>query len=96
MCTTELSPHQHIVFNPKYDLPSYLQTGLNKLEIQVLLILEVAIKFGITFIITNAAQGWVELSSKRFMPKVFELIKKHEIKIISARTMYEKEFPHQY
>ena len=43
---------------------------------------------------TNAAEGWVELSAKRFLPKVnMEL---PGIEIISARTRYESLYPRNY
>ena len=49
---------------------------------------------GKVYIVTNAAQGWVELSAKRFLPKVnSELV---DIEIISARTKYEKLYPKNY
>ena len=41
-------------------------------------------------IITNAEQGWVERSSERHLPKVREYLIRHNIKIISARSQYEK------
>jgi len=47
------------------------------------------------FIITNAADGWVELSSERFLPKVHKIIK-NDVKIVSARTKFERLFPHNY
>jgi hypothetical protein len=46
-------------------------------------------------IITNAADGWVELSSERFLPKVGRVIKEG-VRIISARSKFEKLFPHNY
>ena len=48
---------------------------------------------GKTYIITNAAQGWVELSAQKFMPSVFEFLLTEDITVISARTMFEKELP---
>ena len=48
-----------------------------------------------TFIITNAAEGWVEMSGQRFLPRVCEEIKK-DVTIISARTKFEKLYPHDY
>jgi hypothetical protein len=46
---------------------------------------------GKTYIVTNAAEGWVELSAKRFLPKVYkELLA--DVVIISARTRYEKKY----
>ena len=47
------------------------------------------------FIITNAAEGWVQMSSVRFLPKVAEVISR-EVTIISARAKFEKQFPHNY
>jgi len=46
-------------------------------------------KLGMVFIITNAADGWVELSSSRFLPKVHEVIKS-DVRIVSARSKYER------
>lgn len=46
------------------------------------------------YIVTNAAQGWVELSAKRFLPQVNAELK--DIEIISARTRYEKLYPRNY
>ena len=54
-------------------------------------ILTLSIDAGKTFIITNAAEGWVEFSAQRFLPKVAPLLAK--ITIISARTKYESYFP---
>ena len=52
-------------------------------------------KFGKVYIVTNAAQGWVELSAHRFLPKVFQEIQT-DITIISARARYEKLYPRNY
>jgi hypothetical protein len=52
---------------------------------------------GPTYIITNAGQGWVELSSGRFFPKLYkELImnsRQNGINVISARAHFEKIMP---
>lgn len=48
-----------------------------------------------TFIITNAAEGWVQMSAKRFLPRTAIEIKS-DITIISARTKFEKLYPHDY
>ena len=55
-------------------------------------LLEVSKRNGKVMIITNAAEGWVELSANRFMPLTNQIIKK-DIEIISARTRYERELP---
>jgi hypothetical protein len=48
-----------------------------------------------TFIITNAAEGWVQMSSARFMPRTAAELKS-DVTIISARTKFEKLYPHDY
>lgn len=52
-------------------------------------------KFGRVYIITNAAETWVEISAARFLPRVFEELKT-DITIISARSKYEKLYPRNY
>ena len=54
--------------------------------------LELAVKYGRVYIITNAAEGWVEFSCQKFMPEVLPILEK--ITIISARAKYESHFPH--
>ncbi len=54
------------------------------------LCLKESANYGETYIITNAAQGWVEFSSKTFMPSVSKVIEECKIKVISARSLYEK------
>jgi hypothetical protein len=61
------------------------------LEESVLKLMNMAIKSGDTYIITNAAPGWVEYSSQRFYPEVFKLLK--SVNIISARGQFEKLIP---
>ena len=53
--------------------------------------LELAVKYGKVYIITNAAEGWVEFSCHKFMPEVFPVLDK--VQIISARAKYESKFP---
>jgi hypothetical protein len=48
-------------------------------------------KHGRVYIITNAAEGWVEFSCRKFFPTVFPLLAL--ITIISARARFEREFP---
>ena len=56
-----------------------------------------SLRYGKTYIITNAGAGWVELSSARFMPKLYkELLmnaKSNGVNILSARSLFEKEIP---
>jgi hypothetical protein len=48
-----------------------------------------------TYIITNAAKGWVEFSSQLLMPKIHKVMEENKVKIISARSDFEKKFPGQ-
>jgi hypothetical protein len=61
------------------------------LESSVYKILEMAINKGDTYIVTNAAPGWVEYSTKTFYPKVKRLL--NNITIVSARGAFEKIHP---
>ena len=53
--------------------------------------LEQAVALGRVYIITNACEGWVQFSCKKFMPEVLPVLSK--ITIISARAKYEKKYP---
>lgn len=72
--------------------------ALRMLEQRVLTLLKSAIQLGTLLIITNAGDGWVELSSSRFLPAVGDFLNTHykDIKIISARARYietYRQFP---
>lgn len=43
-------------------------------------------------IITNSDEGWVKYSAKKFVPRLLPCLENY--KIISARTLYEKFYPH--
>jgi hypothetical protein len=58
-------------------------------------LLHISKSSGQVLIITNAAEGWVELSAQRFMPLTCKVLKK-DIEIVSARTRFERELPRQY
>ena len=55
-----------------------------------------AVKYGRVLIVTNASEGWVELSCKRFMPSIYALFT--SFTIISAREYYETQTssPHKW
>jgi len=48
---------------------------------------------GTVCIVTNAETGWVELSARKFVPKVLNYL--HKVKIVSARSKFEPFFPKQ-
>lgn len=50
--------------------------------------------YGKTYIVTNAAEGWVQLSAKRFLPKTLHELQ--NVQVISARTKFDKLYPGQY
>lgn len=64
---------------------------LRRLEDSVEKVLRIASSLGKTYIITNAAGGWVEYSSQMYMPKVYDALA--DVKVISARERYERDFP---
>ncbi len=89
LCTSYLTPTG--VFNEDFELSEKDKERITKLENYVLRILDLAISKGDTYIITNAAPGWVEYSAERFYPEVFKILNK--VTIVSARGEYEKLYP---
>lgn len=63
---------------------------LRILESRVLSLLKTAVALGTVLIVTNAGDGWVELSSSRFLPAVRAFLEANykSVKIISARARY--------
>jgi hypothetical protein len=51
--------------------------------------LELAATLGRVVIVTNAEQGWVELTSSLFIPSVYGFITSNHIEIVSARSRFE-------
>ena len=89
-CTSMLSPYGYFDDNMRID--EVQMNAIAQLEELVYKLLSKTISKGDTYIITNSEEGWVEYSSERFFPRIFkDLIPK--IKIISARELYEKQFP---
>jgi len=52
------------------------------------LTLQTALEIGKVVIVTNAAKGWIEMSSARFTPSLVSLLK--TIDMVSARSHFEK------
>jgi len=67
------------------------QAQFQKLEEHAMLCLNSASKCGHVLIITNAEQGWVEYSAKRFMPRLLPIVQNMDV--VSARSSYEKFYP---
>jgi len=75
------------------DIPAEILATLKPLDDASAKLLVRAVGYGDTFIITNSAEGWVQYSSKLFMPKTHDVIVEKKIKVISARTDYESQYP---
>jgi hypothetical protein len=75
------------------DIPAEILATLKPLDESAAKLLAKSITYGDTFIITNAAEGWVQYSSKLFLPKTHEVLVEKNIRIISARSGYEELFP---
>lgn len=95
LCTTFLAPHQHLIYEPNLRFPPTLQKRLSELDDVAFDLISKSKKYGKVYIVTNAAEGWVQLSAHRFLPKVFQEIQT-DITIISARARYEKLYPRNY
>ena len=44
-------------------------------------------------IVTNAETGWVEMSGKRFVPRILDAVQRMQLPVISARSTYEARYP---
>ena len=99
MASTFLSPYQSRILEPsvRKRLPKQAQQQLDQLQELGIKLLKKSVSLAKTYIITNAGQGWVELSSGRFLPKLYREIVQHSkqngVNIISARALFEKEMP---
>jgi len=56
-------------------------------------LLQMAMYFGHTLIVTNSEHGWVEYSCRKWMPELLPIL--HNVRVISARSQFEREFPGQ-
>lgn len=88
LCTTYLNPNGYYCDDP---VPLAAWEMLAKLEEASCKILDDCLKYGKVYIITNAAEGWVQFSSEKYMPKIIKYLSK--VTVISARSNYEHKFP---
>lgn len=92
MCTTFITPTGYFTEKNLKEIEKKKDFKLFKeLEDVIYKILTFALSQGDVFIITNAASGWVEYSTRVFFPNILNLLSR--IIIISARGWFEKEFP---
>lgn len=92
LSSTWLSSMGHRV-DDSQALPPELSLELEELEDLVIGILKDAQRYGRVCVVTNAETGWVQLSAARFMPRVLRHLDASDIRIISARSVYEMDFP---
>lgn len=76
MASTLLSPYQSKILEPsiRKKLPKQIQQQLDQLQDLAIKLLRKSVSMGKTYIITNAGQGWVELSAGRYLPKLYKEI----------------------
>ena len=90
MPTTYIIPHQQlIVASPDTPLPPVLASKLKDIDVYAAQLLTMSMGLGMTMIITNAADGWVEISAQRFLPLTWQVLTKGKIEIVSARSRFE-------
>jgi len=70
LCTTFLAPYQQLIYDLKLEIPPALKERLEELDKAALELIKRSKLAGTVYIVTNAAEGWVELSAARFLPKV--------------------------
>lgn len=91
MCTSFVAPAGILNLD---DLKPADKTNMKNLDQLVSTLLTKSMEHGNVFIITNAAYGWVEYSAKKLYPMTYNILK--NIKIVSARGMFEKKLPGDY
>ena len=92
-CTTYLNPSG--VFNGKnVSLEREDRALFSIIEDYTIKILDDSLSKGDVYIITNAAEGWVEFSTLTFYKRLYPMLKK--INIISARSVFQKDYPEDH
>ena len=91
MCTSFVAPAGILNLD---ELKPADKTNMKNLDQLVSTLLTKSMEHGNVFIITNAAYGWVEYSAKKLYPMTYNILK--NIKIVSARGMWEKKLPGDY
>jgi len=93
-CTSYFENKYNISVNENIKINENEKLNLLKLEEKVFKILHLAINSGDTYIVTNSSEGWINYVTSIFYPLVNKfLINSNKIKIISARKLYENEYP---
>jgi hypothetical protein len=88
-CTSEVANLNDLEDNN--NLSQSQKVKFSKLEKEVKKILQKCIEKGETYIITNSEPGWVQYSCQKYFPSIIGLL--DQLNIISARGLYENQFP---
>lgn len=88
LCTSQIAPKGWT--DEKLILNSKQMKQISELENYVISLLKQSISSSDVYILTNAFEGWVELSCSQFFPNAFELL--NQVQIVSARHLYEKTY----
>eukprot|EP00347_Sterkiella_histriomuscorum_P011838 403370911 len=95
LCTTFLSLNNDKLLDaPQLSYPEKFRTQLNYLDQNVVQLLTLAKNNGQVYMVTNAVEGWIQESSKIYLPKTYEYITTQNITTVSARSRYEKQYEH--
>jgi hypothetical protein len=86
--TTHLDPSKNSM---RFNESALEKKMIKSIEYYVEEILSKALNKGTVLIITNSSEGWVEYCVYSYYKNLIPLLK--QINIISARTLYEQEFP---
>eukprot|EP01055_Gregarina_sp_Pseudo9_P005553 Gregarina_sp_Pseudo_9__5552@NODE_73_length_4587_cov_88_906113_g67_i0_p2_GENE_NODE_73_length_4587_cov_88_906113_g67_i0NODE_73_length_4587_cov_88_906113_g67_i0_p2_ORF_typecomplete_len372_score26_46PNK3P/PF08645_11/0_12CAML/PF14963_6/0_47_NODE_73_length_4587_cov_88_906113_g67_i02331348 len=84
--STWLSSHD-MTLDDSSTIPPEFESLLNKMALCSQKTLEVAARLGTVVIVTNAEQGWIEMSCRKFLPSLYSYLS--SFKQLSARSMYE-------
>lgn len=72
-------------------VPADALASLDALAASVCALLSAGMAAGTVLVITNAETGWVELSARKFMPRVLPLLAR--LRVLSARSAFEGAYP---
>jgi hypothetical protein len=79
---------QHGFFEDEATLSTEQEMQMKSLAQSARLALQVAMQIGKVVIVTNAEQGWIEMSCTKFMPSLVSLLR--TVDMVSARASYEQ------
>jgi len=65
--------------------------SLDKIQQRAVQILSLALSVGDVLVVTNAEQGWVELSCRKYYPALIPFLER--LTVISARSKYDTDYP---